>query len=344
VGVWLSFSAKYIKEILANLALYIHIRYHRRPHRRPSRGAPSESTHLLPESTAQTSRREETRESAKVLARVYKDGGGARDFFHELCFNKDLTQNYRILLCLFVIFLSITMVGFIITGIYVARIKANGPAILESEKCGLWVFDRKHGGDEAATRAGINDLDKETRAGAYAKNCYGEPDPFEAIQCNYLYQSRLSFSPPQYTTDCPFQNEICGQNQTVTFTTDTIDASELGINTPNSPTFRRRTSCVPLSMKYPYIQNQTQNGTTTYYYYYGEKPLHEPPLNYTYTTTGDPFNRLAPAYDILSVDRTCRLLHCMLINALAPTPRVRHPQWKVIGGRGQNLRIRSLVL
>jgi hypothetical protein len=320
VGIWLGFSAKYITRILANFALFIHVRYHKLP---PDLGGTLvESTPLLPRSAS----RAEARQKAKVLADVYKDGIGFREFVEEFCFNKELSQKHRAFLGLFVLTLSAVMIIFIVTGVYVARIQADGPALLTSGKCGLWVFDRKRGGDEAATRAGINDLDKETRAGAYAKSCYGEPDPFEAIQCNYLYQSRLSFSPPQYTTDCPFRNEICGQNQTVTFTTDTIDASELGINTPNSPTFRRQTSCVPLSMEYPYIQNQTQNGTTTYYYYYGKKPLHDPPLNYTYTTTGDPFDRLAPAYDVLSVDHTCRLLHFVLINAPAPTPQVRLPQ------------------
>jgi hypothetical protein len=294
VGIWLSLSAKYLKTILANFALYIHLYWHKETPTSP------ESTPLLalPESPAQTSKLEKARKRAKVLAKVYKDGGGVRDFCYVLCFDKDLSPKYRGLLCLFVFFLSLAMVGFIILGVYVARIKANGPAILHSEKCGLWVFDRHSGGDEAASRAGIRDLKKETRAGEYAQNCYGTPDMFDAIQCNFLYRSRLSFSPAQYTTDCPFQNEICSQNQTVTFETDTIDASELGINSPHSPKFHRRTSCTPLSMEYPFIQNQTHNGTTTYYYYYGEKPLHDPPLNYTYTTTGDPYDRLAPAYDV----------------------------------------------
>jgi hypothetical protein len=113
-----------------------------------------------------------------------------------------------------------------------------------------------------------------------------------------LYRPRLPFSTPLYTHDCPFQNEICGQNQTVTFTTDAIDAGELGINSKHPPKFRRSTSCVPLSMEYPFIQNETTNGVTTYYYYYGQKPLDNPRSNYTFTTTGDPFDRLVPAYEV----------------------------------------------
>jgi hypothetical protein len=183
-------------------------------------------------------------------------------------------------------------------GVYIARIKSsNGPALLGSKECGLWTFDRKLGG-EAATRAGIRDLKKETRAAEYAQNCYGIPDMFDAIQCNFLYRSRLPSRPVSYSTECPFQGEICGKNQIVTFTTETLDASELGINSYPSPKFRRTTSCTPLSMEYPFIQNQTNNGTTTYYYYYGTKPGHDPQVNYTFKTSGNPFGRLVPAYDV----------------------------------------------
>jgi hypothetical protein len=274
----------------------------------------------------------EVRKRVNELSKVYKDGTGFREFVEELWYNNDLTSKHRSFLGLFIFVLSIAMIGFIVIGVYVARIEADGPAILASEKCGLWVFDRQRGGDEAATRAGINDLAKETRAGSYAQNCYGTPDPFDAIQCNFLYRNKLSFSTAQYTTDCPFQTEICGQNQTVTFITDTVDASELGINSQHSPKFRRRTSCTPLSMDYPFIQNKTINGTTTYYYYYGEKPLHNPPVNYTYITTGDPFDRLAPAYDLLYVDNASS--YSIYANKMAVhTPRVRQPRSKAIGSQ-----------
>jgi hypothetical protein len=288
VGIWLSFSAKYIKSILANVALHAHILFHTRR----SITDPSELTPLL------SARKAEAKKRANALAKVYKDGGGFRDFVYVLRYSEELSQSYRILLGVFVFVLSCAMIGFYVLGVSAARIQSNGPALLDSQKCGLWVFNRTSGGDEAATRAGIHDLEKETRAAEYAQNCYETPSKFDAIQCNFLYRSKLPFTPPQYSTDCPFQNEICSQNQTVTFISDDIDANELGINSGSSPQFRRRTSCTPLSMEYPFIQNRTENGTTTYYYYYGGKPLHHPPLNYTYTTTGDPFDRFAPGYDV----------------------------------------------
>jgi len=297
LGVWLSFSAKHLKQIITNFALYIHIKQHKESFN----NAPSERTPLVAhrDSSAQVSELAKRKKSAKRLAEILKNGGGVRDFV-VLCFDKDLSGSYRFRLIIFTVGLAVATVGLIFGCIFLTRMKANGPALLDSKRCGLWVFDRNSGGAEAATRAGIRDLQKESRAGEYAQNCYGVPDMFDAMKCNFLYQSRLLFShPPHYPPSCPFQNEICGQHQTVTFTTDTLDASSLGINSQKPPKFRRRTSCTPLSMEYPFIRNETHNGTTTYYYYYGEKPLHDPPLKYTYTTIGDPFDELAPAYNVL---------------------------------------------
>lgn len=243
----------------------------------------------------------EAKKNANTLAKIYSDGGGFRDFVQQWFsnwWNKDLSPHYLLRLGIFVGVLAAATIAFIIAGVYLVRVKANGPAILSSQMCGLWVFNRTSRGDEAATRAGLHDLEKERRAGEYAQNCYRAPERFDAVQCNFLYKSRLQSSGPIYD-DCPFQNDICALNQTVTFETNYIDASELGINSRHSPKFRHRTSCTPLSMEYPYIKNETVNGTTTYYYFYGEKRLHKPPVNYTYVTTGDPFDRLAPAYDVL---------------------------------------------
>lgn len=297
MGVWLSLSTKPIKKILANFAL--HILWKTKLSARLA-GAPAEDTPLLADSPRSISKSIQDERNTKVLTKIFKKAGGVRELIQEICFNKDLSSGYRALLSIFTLIVSCVAVGLIIGGVYAARIRATGPTILQSEKCGLWLYDRNSGGDEA-TRAGLHDLEKETRADNYAQNCYGTPEMFDAVQCNLLYRKRLPFSQAKYTKDCPFQNEICGQNLTVTFSTDFVKASELGINTPKPPKFRRSTSCTPLSMEFPFIQDQTTNGTTTYYYYYGEKGPRNERKNYTYMTTGDPFDRLAPAYDVLLV-------------------------------------------
>ncbi|RFU26795.1 hypothetical protein B7463_g9542, partial [Scytalidium lignicola] len=326
VGIWLSFSAKYIKQILANFALYFHVGPHK-----PSRtdgAAPTVLTPLLVEqrSPVQVSESRQDDKSAKALAKLYKDGGGVRDFGQDLIWNADLSGKHQRWLGLFVFVLSLSTFGFIVGGVYVARVKVNGPAILDSRKCGLWAYNSSLGGPEAASRAGLHDLQKETRAGEYAQNCYGTPDMFDAMQCNFLYRKRLSFSSPVYTTDCPFKSEICGQNQTVTFTAE-VDASDLGINSRHSPKFRRRTSCTPLSMDYPFIQNKTHNGTTTYYYYYGAKPKHKAPLEYTFSTTGDPFESFVPAYELFTYTTP---VHKKNDAYWTPRPELTHPEFSTL--------------
>lgn len=311
VAIWLGLSVKYLKKLIASIAVWFHLLCHK-----PVPPGPAISVERTEDPTASSpllTRRNVINRDAQALTELLKAAGGVRNVFEEclgeLFWKKEKTLaslGYRLRLLGFTIALALICGGMIVAGVYTSRVKASGPARLDAEKCGLWIFSRENGGNEAATRAGVLDLEKETRAAEYAQNCYGTPDAFDAIRCDFLYRPKLSFSPPEYSWKCPFDESICGQSQLATFksvkfTTEITDASDLGINAVATPKFRRSTECAPLNMNYPFIQNQTQNETTTYYYYYGEKPGHEPPVNYTYNTTGDPFERLAPVYDVLSV-------------------------------------------
>jgi hypothetical protein len=272
--------------------LLVHI-YRNKPEREPNDNDPR--IPLLNRESRQTSTR-----NVQSLAKVYKETSGVRDLLWLSLFSKDLTPGSKSWLFLFTAVVAGASSGMIIGGYYAAKIRTTGPARLASEHCGLWIFDGEKR-SEAATRAGLLDLEKEERAAQYAEDCYTSSSGFDATRCDFFYRPKLSFSAASYTNDCPFQNNICRQNQTVTFTTPTIDGNDIGINSPMAPKFRRRTTCSPLSMEYPFIQNTTENGTTTYYYYYGAKPGDDPPLNYTFKTVGDPWDRLAPVYDLSSV-------------------------------------------
>lgn len=174
----------------------------------------------------------------------------------------------------------------------------DGAARLASDKCGLWLFE----GDkrsEAATRARMLDLEKEERAAQFAEDCYGNSG-LASSRCKVLYRPTLPVSKAIYTNDCPFAPNICYMNQTVTFETELTDAKALGINSPKTPKFRRTTSCTPLSMGDDYIRNTTVNNITTYTYHYGNKTEGGRFIDYTYSTEGDPWTRLAPVYDLFS--------------------------------------------
>ncbi|KAF2126276.1 hypothetical protein P153DRAFT_89302 [Dothidotthia symphoricarpi CBS 119687] len=290
--VWLSWSVKYLKKILGNFALFIHLRQKEPSQRSNNDSSLSERSSLLGHGSRVT-----TTADPQALARVIKRTSGVRDLFSESVSNEDLTRGERLRLIVLTAVVALCASGMIVGGYYASTIRLTEPARLASNRCGLWIFDGQSR-SEAATRAGLLDLQREERAAEYAKDCYGPVSGINAVRCNLFYRSKLPFRAANYTNDCPFQNDICRQNLTVTFTTPTIDASDLGINSPTTHKFRRSTKCTPLSMEYPFVQNVTENGTTTYYYYYGGKPGDDPPVNYTYKTVGDPWDRLTPVYDL----------------------------------------------
>jgi hypothetical protein len=292
-GIWLSWCAKYIRKILGNCALWVHLQQHQPPHG-SSRNVPaSEVTPLL-------SREPETpvAKDVQVLARVFKEHSGIRDLFVDSLSRNELAKADKLRLFIFTVCVALCVFGIMTGGYFMASVSVDGPAKLASKNCGLWLFE---GGkrSEEATRARMLDLAKEERAAQFAEDCYGRSGPI-APNCKIFYRPTLPVLDANYTNDCPFQNDICLWNSTVTFGTPLIDAKDLGINSPSTPKFRRSTSCTPLSMEYPYIQNKTENGTTTFTYHYGTKHGDGPPLNYTYTTVGDPWDRIAPVYDVFA--------------------------------------------
>jgi hypothetical protein len=291
VAFWLGLAMKYIKKIIANITLGMHLWWYKKGYMQQ----------VDPNLAA----------SREPFAKILQEKGvELRDVIHALLAKllparhseeKSISWGYWLYLAAFTGVASFLSIGMVIAGVYSARISTSGPTILLSQKCGVWRFDETKGGSEGATRAGIHLLKKEVRAGDYAKNCYGPPNAFEDVQCDFLYRRQLPHpTSPEYSYTCPFKGDVCKPKaQVVTFDTELLDASELGINAKKPPKFRRKTTCVPLNMEFPFIRNTTNNGTTSYTYHYGQKNHDGIRTEYTYNTTGDPFDRLVPVYDVL---------------------------------------------
>jgi hypothetical protein len=207
-----------------------------------------------------------------------------------------------------VLILTVTLgavVALIIASVFSAKIAPDGAAISSSTHCGLWEFD-DGAGDEAAARAYLHDYEKEARAGDYAQNCYGSQDPTDSMRCNFLYYPKIEFSNKSLDT-CPFKSfDLCagGKYSAVTFDTGLIDASQIGINFKITHKFRRKTTCSPLNIDSPYVRNESSHNSndTNYYYYYGsikDDIIDQPrSTNYTYRTSGNPFDWYAPGYSV----------------------------------------------
>ncbi|MCJ1250939.1 hypothetical protein MMC30_008167 [Trapelia coarctata] len=196
-------------------------------------------------------------------------------------------------------------VALIIAGVFSARVATDRAALLSSAHCGIWEFD-DYAGDDAAARADLHEHQKEARAGQYARNCYGSQNATDSTRCDFFYQTKIDFTTASMDK-CPFKSyELClgGLYSAVTFDTGLVDASNLGINAEVTHKFRRKTTCSPLNMDYPYVRNETFRDpkNTTYHYYYGGRfdDTTVPPteVNYTYQTSGYPFDWLAPVYSV----------------------------------------------
>lgn len=293
-GVWLALSVKYIKDILSSFALnaYLSLNPPPRQNEPPVHG---ETTNLIA-SQESVKRWDERREMAKR----FKAAPGVRDLVAEIFWNQHLSWYIRWRLTVFTAAILITACAIVIGGIYSQKLATDGPpALLASEDCGVWLFNELKHTEEQASRAGVVDLQKETRAASYAQNCYGAASTFDAAECNVFYRQSIPFHPPMQTQDCPFSNEVCTNDTTITFFTDMLDASYIGINSPNAPKFRKSLTCSPLNMDERFIRNVTINGKTRFRYYYGSRPGHYPPVDYTYETAEDPYDTLVPAYDLL---------------------------------------------
>jgi hypothetical protein len=259
----------------------------------PDTGAnPTERTRLLgPSSQVPPSK------DVKALCKTYKEKSGVRDLFYEIFRGHGVTTENRLRLLCFTMIVVALSSALIASGYFLTKIKLDGPARLDSERCGLWLSE---GGkrSEAATRARMLDLEKEERAAQFAQDCYGRPDQASS-RCKFLHRPILPVS-KNYTNDRPFAAEICLFNQTVTFKTPTIDAKELGINSLSTPKFHRSTACTPLSMTDKYIESTTTNNITTYTYHYGNKSEGGEAVNHTCSTVGNPWDQLAPVYDVFA--------------------------------------------
>ena len=183
-----------------------------------------------------------------------------------------------------------------IAGVFSAKIASDRAGLSSSQHCGIWQFNENAGGD-AADRDDLNNYQKEARASQYARTCYNSPDPTDPFSCRVFYNQSIAYT-TKIQQPCPFaSSELChhGLYSAISFDTGHVDASVIGVNSPKTHKFRRTTSCSPLNMSDPYVV-RSSSGTngTAYHYYYGPKDN----ANYTFNTSGQPFEWLVPVYSV----------------------------------------------
>ncbi|KAK3372201.1 hypothetical protein B0H63DRAFT_484060 [Podospora didyma] len=236
----------------------------------------------------------------RTIAKVLETSHGGRELSTRIRrYVCQRNNRHRILLVFIGLGLFGVYVSWIILGIISSRVQVGNAALWTSEHCGVWTFDAEHAGEGAATRADVRDRSKEARAGGYARRCYETSDDSvlpSASDCSFFYQPAIGFTKTT-TYKCPFPDAgVCAPGSlSITFDTGLVDASQIGINDATRHMFRRSTTCAPLSIESRFVRNEVKNGTTTFYYDYGHRA---DGANYTFSSTGNPFNMLAPAYRV----------------------------------------------
>ena len=198
-------------------------------------------------------------------------------------------------------------VTFVVAGVFSANIETDHAALLASNKCGIWMFDNA-AGEEAASHADLRDIRKETQAGDYAKSCVHPDDAPDPKGCGLFYQRKIDYT-SESVARCPFASPaVCydGLFSATAFDTGLVSLNSIGINSEVDYKFRRRSTCAPLNMDFPFVQNKSDAaGDDAYFYYYGNitDEASCAPENHEYTlkTTGHPFDWFAPGYSLRSV-------------------------------------------
>ncbi|KAK5663828.1 hypothetical protein OQA88_31 [Cercophora sp. LCS_1] len=237
---------------------------------------------------------------------VFIESKGSRELFARAVTYWRHSRNPRTLslfLILLVVFLS--FLARTVGGVFSAFVATNTVALWHSEECGPYAFDSINAPHDIAARADVYDREKETRAGDYAKYCYRDSSSSTTrpLHCNFFTQQTIPFV-TTYSFQCPFpKQDVCAGAQAVTFDTELIDASLVGINDPYGFKFRRSATCVPLSTEAPYVINETDttvDGSPAFSYLYGERngTKKDSWRKDTFHSTDDPFFWLAPTYDV----------------------------------------------
>lgn len=187
-------------------------------------------------------------------------------------------------------------VALAIASAFSAKIASNRIGLSSSKSCGIWQFD-DNAGEEPSYQDDINNYRKEARASQYARNCYNSLNTANTLSCKVFYNESIAYS-TQTGQRCPFSTpELCagGLYSAITFNTGLVDASTIGINAASTHKFRRTTTCSPLNISEPYTQQKfLSRNETSYQYFYGPKDNSE----YTFNTSGQPFDWLIPAYSV----------------------------------------------
>jgi hypothetical protein len=151
----------------------------------------------------------------------------------------------------FIISISASLVFFMLVfAALMSKRLAVGPVVLSQHPdCGVWWFSPEPSPkSDQSTSYGWSSFGQEVEAGEYARKCYHDGPGTDG--CNSFLTQKIPYD--KYpNSPCPFEESLCaeGRSSAYTLTTGIISAKYLGINVPIGYSFRRNTTCSPLSKR-----------------------------------------------------------------------------------------------
>jgi hypothetical protein len=178
--------------------------------------------------------------------------------------------------CSTVFFCAAIFFGIAIAAMMVSFITLDNTAPAMSPLCGVWT---PNANVSVVSPMGQIMLEVEPNY----RECY-ENDAQPA--CNLFPYTELFVN---FTDDveCPFVGDIClggKENSAISLDTGYLDSIYLGLNSPNRPLYRRKTTCAPLATtNYYNTTTDTTTGFPVIKFYYGSEPNNTDPSTYNIT-------------------------------------------------------------
>lgn len=181
-------------------------------------------------------------------------------------------------------------IGLNVSGVFLTAWSPAKSALSSSSICGVWMLsdtDANKTLDEYESEQG----QKESRAGEYARDCYGSQSSTSLNRCSIFATPEIPTLKVTKEVECPFERkDYCAGDEypAVKFDTGFVDAKLLGINVRSAPKFQRKTICVPLDVGSGFVEDVGEGDEKDHWgYSLGGTDDNE---TYTFKQYGDPFN------------------------------------------------------
>jgi hypothetical protein len=187
--------------------------------------------------------------------------GRAKIRFLAFCQNLRTVKKEIIQTAIALVFSATFFIALAAAATAVAYLESNNLALVSSPNCGVWMHPTNQHLTAAAQGA------TEEMIWIHYRTCY-ENDP-SLRSCNLFSYTPLLTTMTD-NDECPFHGDVCllGNKSAVTLDTGFLDSKFLGINSPQRPFFRRRSTCAPVVVDgYSTVQNWFNLSTLTTFYY-----------------------------------------------------------------------------